>query len=149
MNTEKLEHHAKSTYRWIKKVQRRAKDSGNLMGYCARASFRLAAQLRRAGYNAKVKVGSIYDGMAVHAWVEVNGYIVDVTCNQFKGPNILIAPKQKAIEIGNNFHEQNPYAPGGRPITFTSILKNPRRTAQRFNRKGWCDSFAIYPEDLK
>lgn len=73
----------------------------DLLGGCAIASSILVRALQRLGLRASIVVGVYDDRRAVgltptgfrfvgtrgaHAWVEVDGLIVDVTATQFRGP---------------------------------------------------------------
>jgi hypothetical protein len=64
----------------------------DLFSMCAVASATLFRELcrRRIGKNPKVVEGEYW--AKEHCWVEVDGYVVDITASQFKGPQIVIEP---------------------------------------------------------
>lgn len=71
--------------RWVANNQ----DVGNdLCGACAIASYTLWRALRAIGRQARLV--AVEGGFSAHCWVELSGYVVDITATQFGGPKIAI-----------------------------------------------------------
>jgi hypothetical protein len=112
-----------------------------MSGLCARAAFRVASRLDAAGISAVVKLGDVPGGM--HCYVEVENYIIDVTCSQFQGPKVLVRSKDRA----NKGFTHTIY--GGNPITFRSF-RDPQWIFRHFDRDlCWGEIWSPQPADFK
>ena len=63
-------------------------DADELEGFCGIASARLLKHLQAAGLDAKVIEAP--PGSYSHFFIEVEGYLVDITASQFGKPRIVI-----------------------------------------------------------
>lgn len=72
---------------WVS--QNEAIDQEDLCGACAIASVALCEVLRHKGYKATL-MATESENMGCHFWVEVSGYIIDITATQFGGPQVAI-----------------------------------------------------------
>jgi hypothetical protein len=64
----------------------------NLEMMCAVASATLFRELCRRGIGKNLRVVEGEYWQKEHCWVEVSGYIVDITASQYRGPRIVIEP---------------------------------------------------------
>jgi hypothetical protein len=69
-------------------VERAPSIEPDLGGACAIASYALWRVLRARGFPAVFVFQA--DSELAHCWVELNGYVVDITATQFGGPPIAI-----------------------------------------------------------
>lgn len=63
----------------------------NLCGMCVICSYILYKKLKKAGYKP------YFVSTWGHAFIELDGYILDVTATQFNLARILIAPKDSSV----------------------------------------------------
>jgi hypothetical protein len=71
-------------------------DPDDLAGACAIASYTLWRVLRRRGHKADF-IACYYTDYSAHCWVELTGYIIDLTATQFDPdhPPVRIFPAHK------------------------------------------------------
>jgi hypothetical protein len=107
---------------WVRNERRIARD---MTGACAIASYTLWRVLRARGRVATLVLQT--DEYEAHCWVELSGYVVDITATQFDGPPVAIYPigqepewcdtqhldrrvtNQKALEVLKRWDEQSPF----------------------------------------
>ncbi|AWN54157.1 hypothetical protein DK412_23150 [Methylobacterium sp. 17Sr1-1] len=77
---------------------------------CVRSSLLLARALERRGIRAALRSGQPHhhqgfglltvDGWVSHAWVEAEGFVVDITADQFGNPPVVVTPVDHPIYRG-------------------------------------------------
>jgi hypothetical protein len=89
---------------------------GTLGGFCAIASRALWAVLRRHGFKPEFKCARLVD-RGLHCWIELEGYIIDITATQFGSmwdneeyPDIYITTPQMSElhQHARNLDEREP-----------------------------------------
>lgn len=89
---------ARRTRRWAMRNREKFDCWSDLGGLCAIASSKLFQNLEAAGIPAKLKLALEEDGCA-HVYVEVDGYIVDITATQFSSAHaaVQVVPPQSPL----------------------------------------------------
>jgi len=106
------------------------KTRNNLQGWCGVASYILTKTLKSCGFKPRMVYG-LYEFLdEEHVWVEVDGYIVDITASQFgvcRKDNVYMVPFDKADRKGK----------------FRGIAEGNRRVLSKLQ------DFDVAPQDRK
>lgn len=142
MNTLDIIHQcAAETRKWAEANANEKQRERELWGMCARASAHLVVRLRARGLDAVVHVAKVpYGG---HAFVEVGGYIVDVTATQFSE---WLDQQYKPIEVFPAPHRYH----AGQAWAGTIVRTYKRPTALRAWQvaNGWPPEQTVQHGDL-
>lgn len=78
-----------------------------LQGACLIASYALYQVLKANSYSPKLVLGTDWKLVSSHAWIELDGYVLDITSTQFGYKKEVLAIKADRYRLRKQFADTN------------------------------------------
>lgn len=85
-------------------------DNQTLCGACAVASYAIYKVLKANGYKPKFILGIDWKRTRSHAWVEIGGYVLDLTATQFSYKSKVFIIKKRHYKLCREFTDTSKQA---------------------------------------